>query len=225
MAVTWSPTDFGTGVIVSADRRVVTLPDQTGIFNARATLGYTSGKKYIEFALANFTLGTASDFAAGIGNVNTPLTQAADWPLGNIDLNSCAALATFGCVLEVNNADTAGFGGGPGEYNGSVIGLACDFDNHKVWATGTNMRAQGGGIIWNDDVLANQDPANNIGGADISVLHPGPYFPMCGGFPGVQVTLIGSGAFSLGSLFPVGYTAWDAPPFNPQPFLAPRLAR
>jgi hypothetical protein len=73
---------------------------------------------------------------------------------------NCAALYFNGGAIWSNNANS---GRSLGTLaSGDIIGVACDFDNDKVWF----RKAPSGN--WNGQVIGSQDPANNIGGVSIS---------------------------------------------------------
>jgi hypothetical protein len=76
-------------------------------------------------------------------------------------------------VIGNNNNGIAYYSDGTVRYNagtltslatytaGDIISVAVDFTNNKVW-----FRKNAAG--WNNDILANQNPASNVGGYDIS---------------------------------------------------------
>jgi hypothetical protein len=87
---------------------------------------------------------------------------------------------------------------------GNLLSMAVDMGNQKIW-----FRVGSGG--WNNDILANQNPATNTGG--ISFLTPfpvtGPYFPaVCPDASGTQYTA-NFGATAYAQSVPSGFGNWQ----------------
>lgn len=202
----WDPAHAKAGLIFSNGNLTIASPqgsfDEMGV---RATRSASSGKKYYEcvfniyradFDGVGFVDSFMSDWttAGGIGTSNTP--NSVGW------FGSGAVVGT-GSGSTVTTIQTYGVN--------DVLGLAVNLGTKKWW--GKNI-TQGGG--WNNDILANQDPGNDIGGLDLdpwSVGHVGPWFPAVALLQYVETNpeeqLTGNfGASAYAGTPPVGYGNW-----------------
>jgi hypothetical protein len=97
---------------------------------------------------------------------------------------------------------------------GAIIGDAVDFPHQKQWWTKN-------GTTWNNDIIANQNPATNTGGQAFSgggntpfgTSNTGPYYTIYPAFgnnnSGDSMTFNGTGSFSY--TLPSGFSAWCSP--------------
>jgi hypothetical protein len=158
--------------------------------NTFGTLSKSSGLYYDEV-----TIGVSNGTADAIGIANNSLLAAGPFP-GN-DLNSVGYIndgrILINSVLITTLATWT---------SGSVLGRAVDFGNKKVW-----FRVGNGG--WNNDILANQNPATNTGGIPFSTLAAGPYFPVLSldGFGSIFTWNAGATAYT--QIPPSGFGMWQ----------------
>lgn len=165
--------------------------------NVRGTTSKSTGKFYIEWTmtgtvnsgvfigLCNGSQSFASGFVSGfttnsVGLISNRSTGSA----GDIILNSSV-------LVRYTSATIA---------SGDVDGLAVDIGAGLLWA-----RRNAGG--WNDDILANQNPATGTGGVDIAGLGT-PLF-----FTGEVETNAATGTVNTGgsayaNSAPAGYGTW-----------------
>ena len=184
----------------------VTISNSTGA-SIGASLSTTNSSAAPAQSYFEITLGSGISSAntlVGIGNASVSLTN-----FPGVDLNSVGWQWNTGNIFINNTHSNTNFVTGVAN---DVIAFAVDFTNNKLWVK--NVTHSGG---WNNDVIANQNPATNTGGYDISGLSGGPYFIMAsvGAVNGEKLTLnAGTSAFIGG--FPTGFTAWGSTTtFNP----------
>lgn len=190
MAVTWDPAKTDASITLSNGNLT-----GTGTVNALktglATLSRSAGKYYWEVVCnASFT----TNDNIGFGNAAT-----ADTYLG-FDANSIGWI-NDGRVL-LNNIN---IGSVATWASGSILSVAVDMGAKLIW-----FRVGAGN--WNNDVLANQNPATGTGGRSLSTLSAGPYFPaMCPGQINTQFTA-DFGATAFAESMPAGFLQWAGPP-------------
>jgi hypothetical protein len=156
------------------------------------TTGQSAGKFYFEMT-ANTSVANDAD-GVGIGNSSTQQNF-----LG-LDLNS---IGYFNDGRVLLNGGTFGSNLAPWQ-TGNVIGVAVDYTAKLIW-----FRVDAGG--WNDDVIANQNPALGIGGRSLATLNAGPYFPAADTDTSVTVFTLNSGSSAFANTIPVGFTGYPGP--------------
>jgi hypothetical protein len=161
----------------------------------------TTGKLYAELSITNLAGGT------GIGVVNSNESFGINLPTG-FDTNGLAFLYNAGSSnggAYYNGSFISGSIPSSWPVTGQVIGMAVDLGAKLVWfynpATG----------LWNNDVIANQNPATGTGGYSISTI-------MAGGTGAIYIAVdvLGTGASATinagGNTFaytvPSGFSAW-----------------
>jgi hypothetical protein len=158
---TLNPLDKTTDIGLSPGNLTATQNDALGFYGGVRTIASaSSGKKYWEFH-ADTIITSASSIVEGVANstaalnVGAFLGQTADsigWVgSGQILMNN---------AVQVTIQTWA---------QGDTLCFALDLDHMRLWC-----RTNGGN--WNNDILANQNPATHTGGIDISGLATGPYF-------------------------------------------------
>jgi hypothetical protein len=160
----------------------------SGVASVAATRVMT-GLTYFEMTATTLT-GTLA-----LGFVNRAYNMASGTILGT-DNNGLGFKSSGAVVL--NNATLATIF----TYTGAdVIGVAFNPQLRKVWFTKN-------GITWNNDIIANQDPANSIGGIDYSTIAQGPNLPAAScSATGAVWTANFSGAFTYTA--PTGFVTPD----------------
>lgn len=132
-------------------RTVLPNANQQVYFEVRAVTMFNPSTARVVFGIANATHSLAT------------LT-------GN-DLNSCGFSFSGTTTFRLNSvATTVAAGGALQADQGDTVAIAIDFNLKKMWCR--NVTKNTG---WNNDVVANQDPANGIGGNSFSTLNAGPY--------------------------------------------------
>lgn len=190
----WSGTDKGPDMLVSGTP-VLTAATNATISQSeivRATVGHSTGKYYFEYH-ADFINTFTS---VGIANGAHAL---AGMFLGG-DVNGMSWLPTAACYINLIPVTLQGF------VVGNTLGLAFDFTNMKFWG-----RVNGGN--WNNDILANQNPATNTGGRSLTttasgVLAAGPYFPAFFDNNTTGQVTANFGQTAYGTAAPAGFGNW-----------------
>jgi hypothetical protein len=146
---TWNPSDKTTNCDLTNGDLTATS-NSTAKFGARSIASAATGKKYWEITIT--VRAGVFTMTVGVANASYSLSAAGYTgetanSLGWYDDNEVFFNGT-GTPLWVSWAQ------------GDVLCLALDLDNGKIWG-----RKNGGN--WNNDVIGNQDPANNIGGRTI----------------------------------------------------------
>jgi hypothetical protein len=138
---TWNPSDKTASVTLTGSNLIAT--SSTINQGCRSADGKTSGKYYWEitcntFVNASSSIGVANTTASLASMGPTPTNTALVYPSGNIWLNNVATGFSIGSVT-----------------NGTVIGIALDRDNQRIWFR------KGAAGLWNGN--ASHDPATNTG--------------------------------------------------------------
>ena len=165
-----------------------------GASRSTTSSGAAPAQAYFEVKLGTGI--SSANTMVGIANSSESLTNFVgvdlngigwEWNNGNIFINNAHTNTNF--VTGVAN---------------DVIGFAVDFTNNKLWVKNIT---QGGG--WNNDVIANQNPATNTGGYSIAGLNAGPYFITAdvGAVNGESLSLNTGPTFNIVTP-PSGFTAW-----------------
>lgn len=103
-------------------------------------------------------------------------------------------------LLLINFASCGASAAGVWGSNGTVMGMAVDTVHSKLWTTLN-------GTTWNNDIIANQNPATNTGGCSISGITTPIYVVHISTSFNYQVTArYASGSWTLGA--PSGFVAW-----------------
>lgn len=146
--VTWNPADKSASLTLSNENLTAASGLSTGTHGVRANGGVSTSKWYFETSSGLISV------LQGVGIAN------ASWPLDNTALGADANGISYrpsGAVIGNNTtlATIAAY------VVNSIVSVAFDLTNNKIW-----FRVNGGN--WNNDVIANQNPATNTGGVDIS---------------------------------------------------------
>lgn len=118
--------------------------------------------------------------------------DSAGWFLGasaQFDVNSVANTVATGGAMQIATLD--------------YLGFAFDFSLKKSWCR--NITKNTG---WNNDILANQNPATGTGGQDFSAINAGPYYI---NFELVQIAdsfILNSGQMPFAGAVPAGFSNW-----------------
>lgn len=174
---TFDPSKKGTNVTLSGGNLTVT---GSGLGVVLSIASHSTGKFYLESSI------TAGGAAVGFGNASLGLNSF----LGASD-NDSVACNNVGQIF-INGAQVGSAISGFGPTN--VVQMAVDFVNQKVWWKVDSLG-------WDNDIIANQNPATNTGGTSFSTINAGPYF---------AGTTIGSGSDT--STFNFGGTAYSFTP-------------
>jgi len=165
-----------------------------GASRSTTSSGAAPAQAYFEVKLGTGI--SSANTMVGIANSSESLTNFVgvdlngigwEWNNGNIFINNAHTNTNF--VTGVAN---------------DVIGFAVDFTNQKLWVK--NVTHSGG---WNNDIIANQNPATNTGGYSIAGLNAGPYFITAdvGAVNGESLSLNTGPTFNIVTP-PSGFTAW-----------------
>jgi hypothetical protein len=176
----------GTAVALSNTSHTATLSTNAagGAVNQR----YRSGGKFLvatTMSSINTGGGTASSVCLGTvvssySSEGSSTESIAYLPSGVVKLNGSTVVTIMGYA------------------SGDVIYQAIDLDNQKIWYS------KNGGN-WNNDILANQNPATNTGGISLSTLK----LPVVPGFAGATIgdaATINNGDSAFGIAVPLGFT-------------------
>jgi hypothetical protein len=199
MAVTiWNTADKSANVTVSgADSLTVTTTSAT-LGGARATNSITTAKTYFE-VLLNTQTGT--NFVIGWANATASLAAI----IGG-DKNGVSELLVNSGVFFFNNANLGTAIGNAA--TGQTVCIAFDPVAKLIWARINNG-------FWNNSASA--DPATGVGGASVSTINAGPYFPAFSANASGASLTAKFGATDFNYAIPAGFSALDT---NTQAFNA-----
>ncbi len=183
---TWNPSDKGAGQTLTNGNLTLT---GTTVEAVRSINPHTTGKYYFEVTLDAVTGDSQS---TGVANSTFVVTTFA----GNT--NSAAIFYNSGNML-VGNVTALTI---PAI---SVTHIAChaiDLTNGKWWVR------DGASGNWNNDVIGNQNPANNTGGVNISSIVSGNMFAAGTSDSSGATTTINFGATAFTGTAPSGFGNW-----------------
>lgn len=199
MTQTWDAGHTNAGMTLSGGNLTATATGSSYLPFFAAT-GVSSGKLYWELT-ASVASGSSN---VGIGNISSSAaagqwlgigTDTIGWYPGSGIWNGGVQVASWGVYTNVSTPQ--------------LLGFSLDLVNNKIWG---RVGAAGN---WNNDIIANQDPANNLGGLTVPT--------------GVLASLVVPGAcgFTTGDIFvgvfaaaswtgtaPVGFSAFDSTTIN-----------
>lgn len=198
MAITWSATHKNARVTLSGANLVATA-DATGVEEpGRADTPITASQKiYLEIGVTQFD--PAPNTLVGFGVAGMGF---ADNATPGFD-----SFLTFGCfhsgaafLNSIQVASLSAFA------QGDRVGLAFNNALRLAW-----LRTNAGN--WNNDILANQNPATNTGGLSYAGM-TGDIFPVYSVYgdaslPGILTGFLTAASFANPA--PSGYAAYDAP--------------
>jgi hypothetical protein len=153
---------------------------------------FGSQKVYWEVHIDNI-----SNSFSGIGIGNGSVSVADGQALSSTN-NGLFYVVNGGIYVNGHQTDIAGYG------STSRIGCALDLLNNKIWFTLN-------GTIWNNDTIANQNPATNTGGLNLATmtLNAGPYFAGASFLSASEGVTANFGATAFTYAIPSGFVAFQ----------------
>lgn len=185
---TWDPAKKDASISLSGGNLIAT-GSAAAFRSVLGTLSHSSTGDYYFEGLVGGTIGSFDLF--GLGDALTTLNNFIG--LDNHSIGWCRD----GRVL-VNNTN---LGSVATWTSGDVLSVAVSLASGKIW-----FRKNNGD--WNNDILANQNPATGAGGRSLSGLSGGPYFP--GYTPNSNGSSITAnfGASAFAQSVPSGFIGW-----------------
>lgn len=193
MTALWNPSDKAANVTLSAGNLTATMSSSSA-GGVRCDTSRSTSKYYFELTVLA-TSNWGSNTSCGLCNSSYSLTSSflgTDATHHSIGYYESGHLIYGNATLLTGNTLIAG----------SIVCFAVDFGAGKLW-----VRVNNNG--WYNQVIGSQDPANGIGGVDISaMISAGAIFPIfLGVLTGDGVTA-DFGATGFAETVPSGYTAW-----------------
>ena len=158
---TWNPSDHSTDCHLSVNNTVYSGFGTGTYNNVRSVASHSSGKYYWKTVVTTEALPTA--VAQGFGNASASLTALVGTDSGGLSWGGDGNIRCNGALITTIQT----------WIQGDTLAFALDLDHSKIW-----FQANGGN--WNNDILANQNPATNTGGSPFTGLGAGPYFAIGG---------------------------------------------
>ena len=184
MATTWNPSDKSTNLTLSNGDSTMTSVAYADSL-ARATEGKSTGKWYFEITCVSGDYFQAGGFALSSESVDETLgASSTGWGCSGGYKYNGSAVSTDGAQLN----------------NGSVLGVAVDLDNGKIWFANDN--------VWVDS----GDPGAGTNATFSNVS--GTVYPANSSSYGSIVSTVNFGATSFAYTAPSGFTGYDAPTNN-----------
>ncbi len=187
--VTWDPVNISVNLSLSNGNLTVTSSSSVGNKHTRATVSQSSGTYYNEIQVNAAPLGTSGwgigllnsseIFTNYLGQTNNSIGWFGD---GQVFLNntSIITIQTFAA--------------------GDTLSMATNVSLQLVW-----FRTNGGN--WNNDILANQNPATNTGGISFAAI-TGSVYPGNEVEDNGDIGTVNFGATSYAESVPTGYINW-----------------
>jgi len=175
---TWNPSDIGANLTLSNGNLTVTRDSAGAWRSVRSTLSKSSGKWYWEIT-ADVTTG---DMLVGVGTSSFSLTNYC-----GSDANS---YGWYGSGSKYNNGGSTAYAP-TYNTNGTVIGLALDLDNGKIW--------------WSKNGVFTGDPVAGTGEAFSGLS--GAFFAAVSLYTTSQAFTANFGASAFSYSAPAGFTA------------------
>lgn len=201
---TLNPDRLGNGAALTNGN--LTLTNAGGAWaSAQGILGAKTGQFYIEATVNRIAGAVALGLCNGLASMNTHVgvdvngIQAYDEVVIQVD----SGIITNGAFVSAGTVATEGHFP---LVAGDVIGMAVNLTAQLVWF----YNAQTG--LWNNDVIANQNPVGNIGGISIQALINAGYqsivYPTVGVMAATDQVSINLGATTFAHTQPSGYASW-----------------
>ena len=187
----WNPATAESHLVISNNNLTGTESVAGGVYSGvLANKSASSGKFYWEITAVTISTPAAATFG-GVGNASAAVNNY----FGSTS-NSIGWVGD-GRVY-INNINL-----GPIQTfaQGNTLCFALDLGNSKIW-----FRTNGGN--WNNDVIANQNPATNTGGISLSTLNAGPYFALGEAEATNDVFTANFGATAFAQTAPAGFNKW-----------------
>lgn len=185
---TWNPSDKNANLTLSNGNLTATAT-AGGFTSLRAIASDSSGKRYYEAQLTGSI--NANNTTIGAGNSSATLASF----VGN-DANAVGFAGSGTAFI-----NSAGTGGLQTFTYGDTVCVAFDIGAQKIW-----FRTNGGN--WNNDVIANQNPATGAGGLSTATMAAGPYFPMAGTDSAGDAWTANFGGSAYAQAVPSGFVNW-----------------
>lgn len=186
-AVTLDPAHTDTHLTLSNGNLTATANALFSFANSRSTTAHSSGKYYVEVVSTNPSdgaVGLASASESPTNYLGQTVNSVGYYNTGDVYFNGAqaAAVATWGATFLT-----------------SVIDVAIDLDNKKIWVKVDNG-------TWNRDSAAN--PATNTGGVSIAALANAPFFFVVEPYSSGAALTVNFGATSFVNAAPSGFGNW-----------------
>ena len=215
---TWNPAHAAASAQFSNSDLTVTATLDTAAA-VYGTIGKTTGKYYWEVTFNNPNSTTSAGVGIGqVTNATNVYVGSANTAFGWYHSTGSGTIWTNNVAQSPNWADF-------GNANGTLVCLALDLDNKKIWGR------IGSGGNWNNDVIGNQNPATNTGGFALpSALYAAALYPACSLAHVTTAADVFTGAFTFASwagIAPSGFGLWANPqlPFRQQAQMLPIMAQ
>jgi hypothetical protein len=195
---TFDPAHISSNIVLSNGNLTARYNSSGSNVNAFGTISKSAGLFYHELRIN--TKGAGHEF---IGYANNSFSTAISQALGNdVAKNSVGWWSTGEVKIGGSTLTTIAT-----YATGSVLGLCLDLTHSKVWFGVIS----GSTVLWNNDVLANQNPATNTGGISISTITAGALFPCVTlqTFNDQITTNFGATAYTNATLLPSGFGNWQ----------------
>lgn len=182
----WNAADKSANVTLSGLVATTTSATQGAV---RADTSFAAGLLYYE---ATFTAAVGAECGVGWANATASLAAAMGSTANSVMLRFLSG------VVRLNNVSINS--GNPAGVVTSTVCVALDLANSRIWF-------RFGNGPWNGSATA--DPATNTGGALISALAAGPYFPMFSANGSGSSVRANFGATNMVYPVPAGFSVLD----------------
>lgn len=206
---TWDPAAIGANITLSNGNLTWASTNAGGV-SGLGTVGYTTGQPgtnsnfKLVYEVTIIAVGSTSALGVEIGLAQSG--KATNTYVGGDSVSACYECTT-GDVFFLASVFATYFT----SANADVVMAATDFFLQKYWVTKD-------GVTWNNDILANQNPATGAGGFSLHTMFNG-------GGGGAQSTIFpafgsrqsgpsGTGNFGATAFthpIPTGFTPWNSP--------------
>lgn len=188
---TWNPGAKGGNITLSNGN--LTITSTTTSFGAvRGIASHSTGFYYYEVVVSAST--NIGLIIFGIGNASTNLNSFAGSDNNSIGYGGDGKIWLNGAnpVAAIQTHAV-----------GDTVAVATDETHTKMWFK--NVTTASG---WNNDILANQNPATNTGGISFSTMAAGPWFPAASIDTSGDVLTANFGATAYSQTPPSGFGNW-----------------
>jgi hypothetical protein len=173
----------------------------TGWYDDTANIGLTSGKGYFEVTANTLAHGAA----IGIANSTEALTAEIGSDTNGIALVNNITAGTKGIYYNGAYVKTSA----TGFAQGSTVGVAVDMTNKLIWFYNPTTGK------WNEDVIANQNPATGTGGISIATIMTSgsntvDVYPAAGVDASGESLTLNGGASTFVNAIPSGFSSWNS---------------
>ena len=194
----FNPADLFNITLDQANNRATASANAT-LAQVRTASPNANNLVYFEVKTSNVSNPSSASRAFGISTAGHSYSNQP-----GTDNLSCAFYIGSTITFYYNNVGiTVATGGAMQADSGNILAFAFDFTHSKAW-----MKNVSKGTGWNNDILANQNPATNTGGQSFPGIGSGPYYIIFELYQISDSFWLNTGQMTYAGTPPAGFGNW-----------------